>query len=451
MAANLSELGEPERRLLIACARLELDSDHQAEVEALLEDPLDWQQIVQHARLHSVAPLLHRHLRDAPADKISDHARADLLRLYHRAAFQNRLYERENRALLEAFREASIPTLIPKGISIAEHIYGDLSLRPLIDLMFLVPAEKVTDVKKALVGRGYLRDRPRPIHGLYRWSCPQLIYKMHGAMHFAALVVWNLVNWPRLHGFDTGQVWLRARRATVSGQPTLVLSPEDLVLYLCQMADNHGHFNRVAGDELRAADLLFTDWTNNRLVRFTDLHEVIRHHAGELSWELLVQRAKESDLDGAAWASLRLAADLLGSEVDSSVLEELRPAGKSSSLRRRVFASLVASESPEHDLSRSARIGRWWRSKRPYTQILLGRLLGWIEISFPDREALRRLYGLRSRPAALVPYVAHAGRSLLRSPTSYVGLRVLHALGHGAAPASSSNPIPRTREDRPSR
>lgn len=453
VAATLSELGALEQRLMITCARLQLESDHRAEVEALLEEPLDWRQIVQHARLHSVAPLLSHHLRDAPAGKIPDHARADLLRLHHRAAFQNRLYERENSALLEAFREASIPTLIPKGISIVEHVYGDLGLRPLIDLMFLVPAEKVTNVQRVLVGRGYLRDRPRPIHGLYRWACPQLIYKRRGSMHFAALVVWDLVSWPRLHRFDTERVWPRGRRATVSGQPTLVLSPEDLVLYLCQMADNHGHFNRVAGDELTPADLLFTEWTNNRLVRFTDLHEVIRYHAAELSWELLVQRARESHLDGAAFASLRLAGALLGSKVDGSVLEELRPNGTSSSPRRRVFASLIASGSREHGLSRSARIGRWWRTRRPYTQILLGRLLGWIEISFPDLDALRRIYGLGSRTAALAPYLVHAGRSLVRSPASYAGLRILRALGHGAAPVSSPTPIakPKTRRDRHSR
>jgi hypothetical protein len=449
VAATLSELGGPERRLVIICARLELEPFHRVEVEALLEEHLDWHQIVQHARLHSVAPLLHHHLRDAPAGAIPDHARGDHLRLHHRAAFQNRLYEQENALLLEVFRQASIPTLVPKGISIVEHVYGDLGLRPLIDLMFLVSPEKVTDVKKALVGCGYLRDRPRPVHGLYRWSCPQLIYKRCGAMHFAALVVWDLVSWPRLHGFDTRRVWPRARRATVSGQPTLVLSPEDLVLYLCQMADNHGHFNRVARHELRPADLLFTDWTNNRLVRFTDLHEVIRYHAGELSWELLVERARESDLNGAAWATLRLAAALLGTEIDDSVLEELRPAGVSSSLRRRIFAALVASESRDHARCRRRRLGQWWRSRRPYTQILLGRLLGWVEISFPDRDALRRIYGLRSRPAALAVCVAHGGRSLLRSPASYVGLRVLRALGHGAAPASS--PYPRTLEDRPSK
>ncbi len=440
MAKTLSQLGRAEGRLLTTCARLQLEADHRAKLEALLEEPLDWQQIVQHARLHSVAPLLYHHLARIPGEKIPDAARAGLLQLYHRAAYQNRLYAQENGRLLEAFHQASIPTLIPKGISILERIYGDLGLRPLIDLMFLVPAEKVSDVRKVLGGRGYVRDRPRPIHGLYRWSCPQLIYKAHGAMHFAALVIWKLVNWPRLHRFETGAVWLRARPATVSKRQTLVLSPEDLVLYLCQMADNHGHFNRVATDELEPSDLLFFDWPNNRLVRFTDLHEVIRHHANELCWNLLIQRAKDSDLDGATYASLRMASWMLGSEIDDAVLEELRPAGSRSSLRRRVFESLVASELDErHRPSSSGRIGRWWRSSRPYTQILFGRLIGWIEISFPDLEALRRMYGFRLRLTALVPYLAYASRSMVRSPTSYLALWMLRAVGLGAAPAASTN------------
>ena len=447
MAKNLSRLGGEERQLLTTCARVTLEAAHRAKLETLLQEQLDWQQIVQHARLHSVAPLLYHHLRRVPAVKIPDAARVGLLQLYHRAAYQNRLYEEENGALLEAFDQASIPTLVPKGISIAEGIYGDLSLRPLIDLMFLVPAEKVTDVKRVLAGRGYIGDRPRPIHGLYRWSCPQLIYKTHGAMHFAALVVWNLVNWPRLHRFDTGAVWLRARRATVSRYPSLVLCPEDLVLYLCLMADNHGHFNRVATDEIGPSDLLFTDWTNNRLVRFTDLHEAIRYHARELRWDLLVRRAKESDLDGAAYASLRLAAAILGSEIDESVLEELRPAGPRCSLRRRVFDSLVVSEEPRHE--RGGQIGLWWRAKRPYTQILLGRLIGWSEISFPNREALHRYYGPTSHLTALLRYVAHASRSTVRSLTSYLALRTLRMVGLGAAPVASQNDKPAM--DRPSR
>ncbi len=449
MAKELSELGRAERQILATCARVQLEADHLAKLETLLEEHLDWQQIVQHARLHSVAPLLYHHLRCTPAEKIPDAARAGLLQLYHRAAYQNRLYEEENGALLEAFDQASIRTLIPKGISILERIYGDLSLRPLIDLMFLVPAEQVTDVKKLLVGRGYVRDRPRPIHGLYRWSCPQLIYKTHGVIHCAVLVVWNLVNWPRLHRFETGAVWRHARPAMVSRHPTLLLSPEDLVLYLCQMADNHGYFNRVVGDELGPSDLLFTDWTNNRLVRFTDLHEAIRHHAEELRWDLVVQRAKESDLDAAAYASLRLAAAILGSAIDDWVLEELRPAGSRSSLRRRVFSSLVASELEGRRASRSGRIGLWWRSKRPYTQILLGRLMGWIEISFPNLEALRRTYRLRGHLPALVLSVAHASRSLIRSSTSYLALWTLRLAGLGAAPAASQNDKPVT--DRPSR
>lgn len=449
MANNLSELGGAERELLATCARLQLKADHRAKLEALLEARLDWQQIVQHARLHSVAPLLYQHLSGTPAEKFPDAARAGLLQLYHRAAYQNRLYEEENGALLEAFDLASIPTLIPKGISVLERIYGDLSLRPLIDLMFLVPAEKVTDVKKVLVGRGYVRDRPRPIHGLYRWSCPQLIYKTHGAMHFAVLVVWNLVTWPRLHRFETGAVWLRARPTTVSRHQTLVLSPEDLVLYLCQMADNHGHFNRVAADEFGPSDLLFTDWTNNRLVRFTDLHEAIRYHAKELRWDLLVQRAKESDFDGAAYASLRLAAAILGSEVDESVLEELRPAGPRSSLRRRVFDSLIVSENAEPRHERGGQIGLWWRAKRPYTQILLGRLIGWAEISFPNGEALRRHYGLTSHLTGLLRYVAHASQSLVRSLTSYLALWTLRMVGLGAAPIATQNDKPAM--DRPSR
>ncbi len=441
MRAKLSPLGDAERALLLACSRLRLGADHAAEASALLGRRLDWDQVVFYARLHSVAPLLRAHLKRLDGDgRVPPQAWEGLLRLSHRTAYQNRLYARENAALLESFEAAGIRTLIPKGLSLVERVYGDLGLRPLIDLMFMVPIDQLKDAEAVMEARGYAWKVPRPTQGFFRWSCPFALYRVRGEMHYSVLVLGNLITWPRLHWLDPVGVWRRARPAGVSGRTTLELSPEDLVLYLCVQADNHGFFNRCVPDRVDPVDLLFAEWSNNRLVRFVDLHEAIRHHSSVLDWGTMTTLAKESGLDGAAYASLRLTERLLGTGLDSFALETLKPEGSRHRLRGMVTAALLASSEDSGRATLRGRVGRWWKRRRPRTQLFLGRLLGWIEVSFPGLEAVGREYGMRGHTARLALYLLHAIRSVLRSVRSFASLWILRARRGSEIPLRGPRP-----------
>lgn len=429
-------LGPQETRLLLDCGRLEQSDERRAETERLMREPLAWDPILFHARLHSVAPLLYRHLsRIDRWDLLPDRVRSDLLRLYHRTAYQNRIFTGENRRLLDAFDAAGVPVLIQKGLPLVERVYGSLALRPLIDLVFLVPEGSTRTARDVLTGAGYRRQPVPPVEAAYRWCCPQLWCVADREMRIAVLLQSDLVNWPRLHRFDPASLWWRASPAVVGGRRVHMLCPIDQVLYLCLQADNHGHFNRVAVDATDPVGLVLTEWTNNRLIRFTDLHAVIRHHAGDIDWRALIERARTGAIEDAVYTSLSLTNALLGPVVEPMVLDRLR-VDRPRRLRGWIFRAIapdVAVAGPRSmPAVRSAYaqpmshtvVRRLWFGVSRRLQGHLGRLVGLAEYCVPSPSRFRRCVGIRSRSALALHYVTHVLYAVGRSTTAYLVRRI---------------------------
>jgi hypothetical protein len=169
VSPRLPGLGEAERRLILDCARVELETPVARRIAETLRGPLAWDAIVAHAELHGVAPLLHHHLgghlgRDltgqgaGPAGPaaIPPWARQRLLRLSHRAAYRNLGFAEALAGVLDRLAEAGVPAVVLKGLSLVELVYGSPSLRPLIDLNLLVPRDRVETAAALLADRGYV-------------------------------------------------------------------------------------------------------------------------------------------------------------------------------------------------------------------------------------------------------------------------------------------------------
>jgi hypothetical protein len=371
-----------------------------------MRTPLDWDSLLFYARLHSVAPLLHLHVKELGADLVPPDARSALLGLYQRAAYQNRIFLEENNALVDAFGGQGIPVIVHKGLSLVELVYGNLARRPLIDLVFLVPGDRVEQAAHVLLERGYRRDPPKPVQALFRWSCPQLIFKRAAPeLNFAVILNSTLVTWPRLHRLTPESLWAGTRSASLGGRGILMLSPVDLVLYLCVQVDNNGYFNRTAVESVEPSELLFGTWSNNRLIRFVDIHEVVRHHGG-IDWDAFVERSTASGLEDAAHASLSLTNRLLGPIAPDEVLASLRPVSRP---RFRGWLS-----------DRVASGDSLWLRLPLRGQIRAAQLIGLAEYAFPTPETFRRLDGDASGLPLPLRYAAHSGRVLARSASGFL-------------------------------
>jgi hypothetical protein len=407
-----------------------MDPARADETASLVDDGLDWEAVLFFARLHSVASLLQLHVKEAP-----ERVRLRLLELTHRTAYRNRLFRTEHVRLAAAFDEAGIPFIVQKGLSVVELLYGNLQLRPLIDLVYFVPPEHVASAAKALQSRDYAERMPAPAEGIYRWCCPQRFFVREAEMRVALLLQWSLVNWPRLHRWEMPEVWLSARPAELGGRPCLVLSPTDLVIYLCLQADNNGFFNRVAGGTDRAL-LVFGEWTNNRLVRFVDIHQAIERLSAEISWDEVVEKATATNTAEAVYTSLDLTGELLGSPVGDGVLDRLRWA-PSRRLRRWVFLSVAA----ERSGGASGFVRTIWRRATVRRRLRSMYLVSLVEFAFPTAEQLSAHYEISSRWACRVAAIRHALRVTIRSVVVFGVLmtgKAVGRLGFRTRPTSAS-------------
>ena len=413
MTATLPALGPRERELLLRCARVELDPTDESAIGELAREPLDWDAIAQYARLHSVAPLVHRHLGRLEGERVPAKARRELLAAAHRFAFQNRVLAKENAVLLAGFEAVGIPVIIPRGISTAELVYGDLHMRPLIDLTFLLHADRLAEAGEVVLSCGYRPVRVRPAHAAYQWTCPQSRFVKQDASRALALLKTELIDTPsRRNRFRMEAVWPHARPATVTGQAVLTLGPIDQVLALCLPANANGHFNQAALGRCEPAELLFAAWSNNRLVRFVDIRETVRHHGQELAWERLVDRARSCGIEDAVHACLALTERLLGSTAPADALEAL--SGVPPSRMRRAMLAAVSQPRPG---PRRAFASAWERiGQRRQKEFF--RLVALVRFAFPERQALRA-----ERPQ--------------RSASKVVGISALHAVATAARAISN--------------
>ncbi len=451
MSGRLPGLGTEEQRLLLTCARVELDAHQAATVGGQLRRRLDWEALLFFARLHSVAPLLHRHInRQVDPEVVPAEPRRRLLALAQGTAYRNRLLAEENGLLLDALHALGIRVAVPKGLPLAERVYGSLGLRPLIDLIFLVAEGDLPRVEEALLAQGYRSKGPvRLVRAVHEWSCPSRWYVKHEGVNLEVLVQTDLVNWPAYHRLTPERVWGQARPASLGGRDVLVLSPIDLVLYLCLQADGNGYFNRAALGRTEPTDLLFGEWSNNRLIRFTDVHEAIRHHRREIDWDHLVTRARSCRIEDAVHASLRLTDRLLGSSIPASALRALATEPRPR-LRRALLEAIVADPGRP---SAPRPLAFAWRRLGTRRQIDLFRLIGLLEMAFPGRRAIgadqrsdsgSRLWWLAARHAAVT--LARSARAGMDAwALRKAALTGDHPLGGSSAGAAD----PRTTRGQP--
>jgi hypothetical protein len=427
MTASIPGLGTDERQLLLSLGRLTLDPEPRAEAYRVLRKPLSWDAILFHARLHSVASLVYHNLDRLGAwESVPEAARRQLLRLWHRAGYQNLIFARENATLLRAFGRLGVPVIVHKGISLVERIYGSAPLRPLIDLVFMVPSDRIRDATHALRESGYEERRLSARETVYRWSCPQHYFVAERAMTVAVLLQSDFVNWPRIHRFAAPPLWERSRPELISGERARVLSPVDQLLYLCLQADNHGTFNRVAVRSASAADLLFTEWTNNRQIRFTDIFEVARHYGEAIDWDVLARRAREGAIEEPVFTSLTMTNRLLGPVAECAALEQLRVDGRNR-LRRWLYHAVTQPVGASTSRSR-ARVRAAWLHLPPRSQLQVGRIIGLIEVCFPEPKQLGVCYGVESRVLLPPLFVLHATRGVIRSALAYSGRRLSNVI-----------------------
>jgi hypothetical protein len=291
----------------------------------------DWNEVVDAAVREHVAPLLFKRLKDNDVrNLVPFDAWERLRRAFFTSGDRNARLFRELGAVLLRLRDSGIRVIVLKGAYLAEAVYGDVALRPMVDCDLLVRQTDLAGAETALLAMGAVHPTGRnrttparparashvePVRGETKHDLPLFIHDLAVELHWTTVTPTGPVE------VDAAGLWNRARPANVAGVEVLALSPEDLLLHLCL------HFcyqHRLTG------------------LRFLcDIAETIHRFCGELDWTQVAGRAREWGATRHVGLALRLARTMLGAEVPDDVLARLVPEGIDQSILEAATESVI--------------------------------------------------------------------------------------------------------------
>jgi hypothetical protein len=284
----------PEERLLLCCARVHLSSADRQELEAVLEAGLDWPAVLAETRRQCIVPMVHRHLRSAPAGMVpvavlnqlhADNllAAASSMALAAELCVVTRLLEAEN-----------IPALPYKGPALAIQAYGDIALRTFTDLDVLVPREDVSRAREALRKHGY---EPRePLSPLQEQATLRLEHNLQLENKDRTVLLelhWSIAPAAFTFSLPIEQLWQRSGPLKLGGTTIRAMAIDDLMLVLPVHAARHG-FSAV-------------EW-------IAGIAELMRK-PGAINWAQVIQDAERFRVGRIVRLAVALANRLLGAPV----------------------------------------------------------------------------------------------------------------------------------------
>jgi hypothetical protein len=222
----------PEETLLLQCLR-SLVTDRPAEEKP---DAKDWGGAYNLAALHNLVPFLSLAL---PNNNVPEEITAKITKETRRRRMRAAVMIQDFKAIHQQFAADGIRLMPVKGIALAHTIYPSISLRYFDDIDLLVPAEDGRRALESLKKVGYVIHPRAPKPDWHH--LPPYIHEKHNTMIeiHTDLIRRASPGWP------IDDIWHRAKKATIDGLETWLMSDEDALIYTALHA-RHNLYNRLS-------------------------------------------------------------------------------------------------------------------------------------------------------------------------------------------------------------
>ncbi|MHB9033799.1 MAG: nucleotidyltransferase domain-containing protein [Anaerolineae bacterium] len=366
---------------LLAC--LSYGGKAETSAHLALLNPGEWQDVTQLALQHGLAPLLYQRLKQLgialPAPCFESLKRAYLmqvarnLRLYHALG-----------SLLQVFNAQQIPVVVLKGAHLAELVYGNVGLRGMVDVDLLARQADLARIDQLLLERGY---KPMDHHRVIARDnrCFDYTHPDSGSM---VEIHWTIAIASLPFTIDVAGLWARAQAVNLVKVPTLVLSPEDLLLHLCLHTAQH-------------ADIL-------SLSMLCDIGEVVRCYRANLDWQQVAVRARAWGITRAVYVVMRLAQEFLDVAVPGDWLLPLVPADFDEHYFSAASRQIITAPA-DRDINLTPQAVRLWQERSLLRKLAL-LLHSWLL----PRVEMSRMYPAPAHSWRIYPYYVVRLRDMLR-------------------------------------
>ena len=233
---------------------------------------LDWDSLRKTVHSDALTPLLYCIVRGQKL--VPPSVEREWRRSYHLSLLHSTRSFHELGNVLRHLAAAGVTVMLLKGAALAETVYGNAALRPMIDLDLLLPAAEVGLAQTVLASSDYAMQISDPWPGFSQRYRNSLAYQRpSGGKHpFRVGLHWALLDIPHYERIPMADWFGRAQPVHIADAQALVPAAEDHLVYMCGHLALHHQYDPA-------------------LFRYYDLAMLIHHTGDGLDWDGVVQRA----------------------------------------------------------------------------------------------------------------------------------------------------------------
>lgn len=282
-----------------------------AELQAPLTKPLDWEVLLHLAETHGVTGLLCARLQRVSFVGIPDQVREKLLARLRAQHLFNLSLTAELFRILREFSALGIDTILVKGPITSFLAYGDSSVRSYTDLDLLIRQHDIKNAFERMRNMGFHCDLPQSairagkVPGEYVFYKPERrLVELHTEHSFRY--------YPK--GMPIENLFRRSRQVSLESREVRTLSLQDELVFNCV----HG-----------SKDF----W--ERLMWVADIAALVNKQT-DIDWEKTKLAAAEAGAERMLYVGVRLAASLLRSAIPAALETEIAEDKAVAGLVRRI-------------------------------------------------------------------------------------------------------------------
>ncbi|MFH0790933.1 MAG: nucleotidyltransferase family protein, partial [Candidatus Omnitrophota bacterium] len=306
-----------EYKLVLLCARININNSLNQEIKKLLNNPLDWSKIIEISSCQRVTPFLYYNLNKFNLQDILSQPAGLTIKNYYYANLQrNLIIEKEISRVLKETNLKEISFIPFKGLALLQSLYSlNPGLRIMDDVDILIKKDEFQKVYDILIQSGYRYDADtKKTHEKYQYEF--LFSKTLPSRLNLFIEIHTLLNPPRPYEIKLPHLWQGLKEKTVSGEKMRCLSDEDMFLSLAMHLRRH----------TRRLNLKF----------IIDIAELL-NNADKLDWQYIIKSAKDNRVVTAVYFSIYISQELFNMTISPKILDAFCPGATKKSLIRFVL------------------------------------------------------------------------------------------------------------------
>ncbi|HEY9873066.1 MAG TPA: nucleotidyltransferase family protein [Candidatus Obscuribacterales bacterium] len=307
-----------EIELLLCCSRTHISFEYAEHIRNLVSQNIDWNQLLQIARLHGVLPLLYWQLKDICPDSVPTDVLEQLRRNFETNAQKNLALTAELVKLIKLFQKNGIPIIPFKGAILASFVYKKLTLREFIDIDILIPEQFIKESSNLLNLQGYksqFKINDAHIANYAKINNEQTFW--HKDKQVTVDLHWELL--PKPFNSYAALAWSRNEQVYLKNTAVQSINIETLLLYLCAHGTKHS-------------------WSHLKFL--CDIAELISSHP-DLDWHWIEAQSEKLGNKQMLLLGLYLCQELFGTVLPAHLVQQLQTSQQIKTLASQVQQKMV--------------------------------------------------------------------------------------------------------------